>query len=119
MSKTAQTHLIVLLIVAGVAIAALLWSGIAWLLPVWWLFWGLVTFAYYGFDKRQAGRGGWRVPESILHLIALTGGFAGGWAGMYTFRHKTRVTAFKVALLVATAAWLGVALWLWQAGIGE
>ena len=113
-SRTTRRHLVIL---GGIALAALLLILLldpVWVLPVWWLLAGGVTFAYYGYDKAQARRGGWRVPEIILHLLALAGGFVGGWAGMAFFRHKTREPAFKVVLGLATVLQLGLALWLWR-----
>jgi uncharacterized membrane protein YsdA (DUF1294 family) len=111
MSATARRHLIGLTMTAAVAIAFLFWWGVSWAVPIWWAIWGSVTFGYYGYDKRRAGRGGWRVPESILHLLVLTGGFVGGWAGMFFFRHKTRAPVFKVVLVGATLAWVGLFAW--------
>lgn len=71
----------------------------------------LWTFLLYGFDKRQAVAGGGRVPELVLHGMALAGGFPGGWAGRTIFRHKTRHTSFLVVLVLATL--LHVALFWW------
>ncbi len=65
-----------------------------------------ITFILYGYDKAQAKRGGGRVPEVVLHGAALAGGFLGGWAGMYVFRHKTRHSNFKIVLALATLLWL-------------
>jgi uncharacterized membrane protein YsdA (DUF1294 family) len=47
----------------------------------------------FGVDKLRSKRGGWRVPESRLLLIALFGPF-GAYAGMLLFRHKTRKIKF-------------------------
>lgn len=86
-----------------------------WLLTRWhwyaaWLSaTGLATFVLYGVDKMQAKRGGWRCPEVLLHTLALIGGFIGGWAGMFLFRHKTQHPEFKLILALATLLWLGVA----------
>lgn len=68
----------------------------------WIAGWSLSLFLLYGFDKAQAVRQGWRVPEMLLHALALIGGFIGGWLGMFMFRHKTRKPIFKVVLAVAT-----------------
>ena len=48
----------------------------------WWplaliLLMSLLTLATYAWDKRQAIRGGWRVPETRLHLLELCGGPGG------------------------------------------
>ena len=77
-----------------------------------WLFWlwigilSLVTFFVYGYDKAQAKSDGWRVPEVVLHGLALAGGFLGGWLGRAVFHHKTRKPIFTVVLIVSTVLWL-------------
>jgi len=116
MNRTSRTNLIILIVlsVAALAISYLVFRQfnfdgyLAWL-----LFWSGVTFVYYGFDKWQASRGGWRVPELTLHELALLGGFAGGWAGMLTFHHKVRKPIFSVILLVSTALHVAAYL-LWH-----
>jgi uncharacterized membrane protein YsdA (DUF1294 family) len=47
----------------------------------------------FGIDKLKSKKGGWRVPESRLLLIAFFGPF-GAYAGMLLFRHKTRKIKF-------------------------
>ena len=63
---------------------------------------GVTTFVLYGYDKVEARVGGGRVPENVLHGLALAGGFVGGWLGRFAFRHKTRKPVFMVVLAVAT-----------------
>ena len=70
---------------------------VAWLLAL-----SAVTCAYYWFDKRRARNGGDRVPELVLHLLALAGGFPGGWLGRAAFRHKTQHPSFTIVLALAT-----------------
>lgn len=41
-------------------------------------------------DKRKAKKNLWRIPESVLFIIALIGGSIGSIVGMRLFRHKTR-----------------------------
>lgn len=55
----------------------------------------LIAFVLYGWDKRQAKRDGWRVPEDKLHLMAWLGGWPGALAGQQVFRHKTQKKSFK------------------------
>jgi uncharacterized membrane protein YsdA (DUF1294 family) len=76
--------------------------GAHWYLG-WLLSWSVATFALYGIDKRQARAHGLRVPEMVLHGLALVGGAAGGWAGMFVFRHKTQHAVFYAVLAVASA----------------
>ncbi len=77
----------------------------------------VVTFVAYGWDKRQARRGGWRVKEKTLHVMALLGGWPGGWVGQRVWRHKTYKRSFRIVFwlivtLHALGVGLGVILWL-------
>jgi uncharacterized membrane protein YsdA (DUF1294 family) len=92
-----------------VAVHAYLYLG--WLLAV-----SVATFVLYGLDKYQARRGGLRVPDNVLHGLALAGGAAGGWLGMAVFHHKTRHTVFYVVLAVASVLQLGLGWWLLARG---
>ena len=76
----------------------------------------IITFVVYGLDKLAARRGGERIRERTLHLLALCGGWPGALAGQRLFRHKTRNRSFQVdfwltvllngALLLGWHAWL-------------
>jgi len=48
------------------------------------------VFFLYWFDKRQSIKNGIRIPNTILYILAITGGIVGSLAGMYCFRHKTK-----------------------------
>ena len=92
-----------------IAIALAVILGIAlYFITNWSLYWiwlvtlSVITFILYGYDKGQAKLGGLRVPEIVLHVLALLGGFPGGWLGRVVFNHKTRKTSFTVVLVVAT-----------------
>jgi uncharacterized membrane protein YsdA (DUF1294 family) len=71
----------------------------------------VVAFAAYGIDKHRAVRGGWRVREATLQVIALFGGWPGAWLAQRVFRHKTSKSTFMivfwaiVALHVCALAW--------------
>ncbi|MFN8518603.1 MAG: DUF1294 domain-containing protein [Chloroflexota bacterium] len=84
------------------------------MLLAWMAGWTPVAFAAYGIDKRAAVRGGWRLPELVLHGLAVIGGVIGAWAGRLVFHHKTRHPSFLVVLVLASILWgaivLGVAL---------
>lgn len=74
-----------------------------WLFYVIWLaLLSVITFFFYGFDKALSRRHGWRIPEVVLHVLALSGGFPGGWAGRSVFRHKTQKRFFFFVLLIST-----------------
>jgi uncharacterized membrane protein YsdA (DUF1294 family) len=79
---------------------------------IWLATASVITFLLYGFDKARSKTRGWRVPEIILHGLALSGGFPGGWAGRSIFRHKTKKGLFTFVLVVSTVTHLGLAYWL-------
>lgn len=70
-------------------------TWIVWLAS-WLVVVNLVTFSYYGYDKRQAIFAGHRVPELVLHVLAAVGGTGGAYAGMRFFRHKTIKGSFRL-----------------------
>ena len=98
-----------------IAVAAiLLLALIIYYLTGWGLLWiwlaavNLLTFVAYGYDKAQARSDGMRIPEIVLHILAIAGGFVGGWIGMFAFRPKTRKPIFKVILALSTIGWVAV-----------
>jgi uncharacterized membrane protein YsdA (DUF1294 family) len=68
----------------------------------------LITWAFYGWDKRiselKTFLQGWRIPEFTLNLITLLGGFPGAWIGRVMFQHKSNVRRHRgmFALLIAS-----------------
>ena len=59
----------------------------------------LITFFFFGYDKRQAAHRKSRVPEIVLHTLTLIGGTGGALAGQLAFRHKTRKRSFQITFL--------------------
>ena len=53
----------------------------------------IISMIFFGVDKLKSVRGGWRIPEWRLLLVALFGPF-GAYAGMLLFRHKTHKAKF-------------------------
>ena len=74
--------------------------------------WNLATWLVYGWDKRQAGSEGRRVPEVVLLGMALAGGSPGAGLGMWAFRHKLRKRSFMTAFF-AILLLQGVAAYFW------
>ena len=76
----------------------------------------IVAALAFGWDKRQARKGGSRISESALMKIAFLGGSLGAKVAQRRFRHKTRkqpfahqlnlILGFHIALL--SAAVIGV-----------
>ena len=60
----------------------------------------LITLLFYGCDKHRAKNDGFRIPEIILHLLALAGGSPGALAGQLYFRHKTKKWKFLAVFAV-------------------
>jgi uncharacterized membrane protein YsdA (DUF1294 family) len=95
-SKSHPTRFFLLIFVvlgAGGALALhylagwpLLWSA---LLAI-----NLAAYVLWAWDKRQAIRGGWRVPEAGLHVMAALGATPASFAAMLTLRHKIRKPLF-------------------------
>lgn len=65
-----------------------------------YLVWNAVVFCLYGYDKLQAKRHAWRVPEKVLLLTGFFGGGVGALVGMEVWRHKTKHTYFWVINLL-------------------
>jgi uncharacterized membrane protein YsdA (DUF1294 family) len=93
---TAVVVLIALLVLPAVALGqAVGWSHV-WMIAVALLVLSGMLFVVYGQDKRWAATGRRRVPESTLHLLALLGGWPGGFVAQRIFRHKTSKRSFQV-----------------------
>jgi uncharacterized membrane protein YsdA (DUF1294 family) len=112
-------------------IAALVTALIAWLLAVR-LYWAallaflaainLTTFVAYLYDKSVArGEGGrlWRIPETVLHVLALAGGTPAAFAGQKLLRHKTVKRPFRAGFwLIVVLQIAALSLWVWYRGRG-
>jgi len=53
----------------------------------------VISLIFFGLDKLRSMRGGWRISESRLLLVAFFGPFGAGF-GMLLFRHKIRKVKF-------------------------
>ena len=52
-------------------------------------------------DKQRAIRQQWRIPERILLLLSLFGGFIGIHLGRQHFRHKTQRWYFSLTVIIS------------------
>ena len=59
----------------------------------------VITFVFYGYDKQQSRKNRPRVPEIILHMLALLGGSPGAFLGQLFFMHKTKKLSFRIIFL--------------------
>ncbi|HEX7555349.1 MAG TPA: DUF1294 domain-containing protein [Leptolinea sp.] len=76
----------------------------------WYLINSIILFSCYGLDKAQAVNKGRRIPENLLHILALSGGFPGGLLGRSIFHHKTRKPVFLIILFLS--AIVHILIWL-------
>ncbi len=73
----------------------------------------LVTLGLYGYDKLVAGGEAGRIPELILHGVALVGGSPAAWAGQQVWRHKTAKSRFQLIFWgIVLIQLTGLAWWL-------
>lgn len=77
----------------------------------------LITFALYAQDKTYAQNGAWRIPEIILHLCEMLGGWIGAFIAQHTLRHKSRKAPYQLTFWAIVTlhqclwlGWLGFAL---------
>ncbi|MDY4761134.1 DUF1294 domain-containing protein [Streptococcus thoraltensis] len=70
------------------------------------LIWNFFVFLAYGYDKRQAIKGNWRVTERFLLTVTLLFGGLGALLGAKVFHHKTQKWYF------IWTWWLGILLTL-------
>lgn len=87
-----------------------------WLL-VWWSAACVLTFCAFGADKARARRGGRRIAERTLFLLAALGGGCGAVLGMAVFRHKTKHWYFVWGMPAIALAEMGLMAWLWNLGL--
>lgn len=75
----------------------------------------IVTILVYWWDKRHAQTGGRRVPEKVLHLLTLCGGWPGAFWAQRRLRHKTQKVKFLTVfwlLVVVHLAVVGAVMYL-------
>jgi uncharacterized membrane protein YsdA (DUF1294 family) len=72
----------------------------------------LVAFVTMGTDKARAKRRERRIPERTLFTLALAGGSLGIYAGMKSFRHKTKHKSFTVGIPVIFLSELAVVVFI-------
>lgn len=74
----------------------------------------IITFLFYGYDKRQSLNNKGRIPELTLHLLALLGGTPGAFLGQLSFRHKTKKLSFKIIFLATVLIQAGLGFCYWR-----
>ncbi len=81
-----------------------------WLIA-WMVSASIIAFIFYGADKAMSKTGRLRIPENVLHIMSLIGGFLGALLGMLVFRHKTNYRAhplFLPVILISAILYAGL-----------
>ena len=75
---------------------------------------GVASFAMYGMDKKRAMNSKWRIPEYILRIFDLLGGWPGAIVAQQTLRHKNRKTGYQIIFwLIISCHIAGWTLFIW------
>ena len=75
----------------------------------------VAALVLYAWDKAAATRRGFRVPEAMLHLVALIGGTPAALVARVVLRHKTRKRDFRIMFwCIAVLQLAAVAVWGWS-----
>lgn len=69
-------------------------------IPLYLIIVNLYLFVLMGYDKKQAKRKNWRVPEWNMLLMGVVGGGIGGLIAQRIFHHKTRKKYFYLAFFI-------------------
>lgn len=69
----------------------------------------LTVFCMMYYDKQQAKKRKWRIPEFNLLLLGLIGGGVGGLLGQRLFHHKTKKIRFYFFFMLGTFVVGGIA----------
>ena len=89
------------IIIAGLVVISMVSFSIASSnLQVYMVVINLITFCLYGYDKFISSGEKLRVPEKVLHLLALFGGSVFAYISQVLFNHKLKKQPFQSIFLV-------------------
>jgi uncharacterized membrane protein YsdA (DUF1294 family) len=88
--------LMLLCLLPGYGVATHWMGGGSWVPAALYALVSVIALGLYGYDKKQAQRGGQRTPEKVLHAIELLGGWPGALLAQQVFRHKTRKLSYQM-----------------------
>lgn len=73
-----------------------------------------ITFLVYAIDKNAARKRRWRIPEQLLHFLALLGGWPGALAAQQVLHHKCSKPRFLIVFWLMAGLNLCFVWWLLQ-----
>lgn len=74
----------------------------------------ILTFCFYGLDKRKAIKKRYRIPESRLLWLTILGGGLGAWLAGHLFHHKTRKWYFQLTWYLGLILDAGLLYLMWR-----
>jgi uncharacterized membrane protein YsdA (DUF1294 family) len=80
--------------------------------PVFYAAASVAAAIAYRLDKSAAERHVWRTSETMLHVMALMGGWPGALVAQQVFSHKSRKLSFQFAFWITVALNCGALTWL-------
>ena len=105
--------LVATVIGAAVGFALRASFGLHWI-PCYVVAVNVATFLLYLYDKAVSSRGGLRVPESLLHGIALAGGTPAAFLAQRVLHHKTVKRPFRATFVwVIVVQVVALGAWVW------
>lgn len=113
-SRWGVTEMVTLLLAIGL-VAMVVTGKLPWQIAAAYPLLSALTWLVYQKDKRAAGAGRCRTPESALQLLALLGGWPGAWLAQKHVRHKSSKPSFQLTFWVMVALNLTGLLWLARA----
>ena len=100
----------------GVLILLAIMGDLSWLVIGWYVVLGIITYLTYAKDKRAAQSGGWRTPESTLHLLSALGGWVGALVAQTYLRHKSQKPDFRMGYYLTVVINLAGLLFIMAGG---
>ncbi|MCU0974729.1 MAG: cold shock and DUF1294 domain-containing protein [Steroidobacteraceae bacterium] len=100
----------------AIIVGAAALGRLSWFVPAWIAGCSAFLFLLYVWDKTAAEGRRWRTQEKTLNLLALLGGWPGGWIAQQAARHKTRKASFQAEFWLAVIVNVVVLGWLVYTG---
>ncbi|WP_067192640.1 DUF1294 domain-containing protein [Streptococcus sp. DD10] len=74
----------------------------------------IVSFCFYGWDKRKAVKNQYRISEKQLLLFTFLGGGVGAFLAGHLFRHKIRKWYFQLSWYLSILIDFILIYWIWR-----
>jgi uncharacterized membrane protein YsdA (DUF1294 family)/cold shock CspA family protein len=104
LTKSRPPHVSALICVPLVLSSYIIWHFNNPLPLMSYVFLSILTMVLYGYDKRHAIQGQWRIPELYIHVLEILGGWPGSLIAQIDFSHKTRKSLYRRRLQLIIAA---------------